>query len=272
MAAAAMLSGARGSRAGRSRVSRRGALLALRVCLGLVLCLGLPASLRRGGEGERGPLRGASVGGSAMVPVLPAGAAAAGVAAVKQCGAAYVQFLAAHPVQAKSLTACAIFASADITAQRIEGASKGLGGPQGRGLLDCRRTFAYSMVGLLFFGPSANAWFAFVLRVVPGNGLLSLLAKTALGQLFFGPYITAIFFAAALWCGNSLTWANFRQKVGQDLVPVIIAGLAFWPVCDFVAFWLLSEHYIPPFLNVCSFAWTVFLSRQATRQQRTVPP
>lgn len=171
--------------------------------------------------------------------------------------AAYARLLVAHPVAAKSLTACALYSGADVAAQRISGC------PVAK--VDLRRVAASGGVGLFFYGFSAHYWFSWVLRLVPGSGLLSLLAKTALGQLFFGPYMTLVFFAAALWSGRSFSWRALRAKAAADLLPCIIAGLGFWPLADLIAFSLLSEHYIPPFLNVCAFVWTVFLSLQAAR-------
>merc|ERR1712217_940913 len=102
-------------------------------------------------------------------------------------------------------------------------------------------------------------------RLVPGSDFPSLLLKTAMGQIFFGPYITTVFFAAALWSSRSLSASSLRAKVAADLWPTVVAGLGFWPLMDFIAFALLSEHYIPPFLNLCAFVWTIFLSWQAAR-------
>eukprot|EP00416_Gambierdiscus_australes_P044092 CAMPEP_0171100338 /NCGR_PEP_ID=MMETSP0766_2-20121228/52900_1 /TAXON_ID=439317 /ORGANISM="Gambierdiscus australes, Strain CAWD 149" /LENGTH=210 /DNA_ID=CAMNT_0011560153 /DNA_START=29 /DNA_END=658 /DNA_ORIENTATION=+ len=161
------------------------------------------------------------------------------------CSTAYSRFLAAHPLPAKSLTAGLIFAGADATAQKISGAST----------LSLKRVAISSAVGLFVFGPSAHLWFAWIFRLIPGNSLLDLLMKTALGQIFFGPYITVVFFAAALWGAGQLSWKALRAKVKADLWPTIFAGLGFWPLADFIAFALLSEHFIPPFLNMCSFVW-----------------
>lgn len=220
------------------------------------------AAPRRRGPGAR--LRGAAALAAALasawLPGRRPGAAALlpGAAAAARCAAAYSQLLAAHPLPVKCLTAGMIYAGADVSAQRIAGAAA----------LDKRRTAASAMVGLFIFGPSSHLWFAWIFRLLPGNGLLSILAKTCLGQVFFGPYVTIVFFAAALWSTRSLSWASLRAKVKADLWPTILAGLGFWPVMDLIAFCLLSEHFIPPFLNVCAFIWTIFLSFQAARGSR----
>merc|ERR1712224_564000 len=121
------------------------------------------------------------------------------------------------------------------------------------------------LVGLVFFGPAAHYWFKAILRMLPGSDLLSLLAKTALGQVLFGPYITIIFFAAALWCQRELSWAALKRKTAADLLPTLIAGCGYWPIVDFLSFKYVSEAYMPLFPNSASFVWTVFLAFQAAR-------
>eukprot|EP00933_Yihiella_yeosuensis_P016128 TRINITY_DN13895_c0_g6_i1.p1 TRINITY_DN13895_c0_g6~~TRINITY_DN13895_c0_g6_i1.p1 ORF type:complete len:268 (-),score=27.94 TRINITY_DN13895_c0_g6_i1:65-793(-) len=195
-----------------------------------------------------------------LVAVPPAAGTPAAIAALKWCGRVYSDCLSTHPLPAKSVTAGLIFCGADAAAQKIQAG-------KGKQDLDKRRLVASSFVGVAIFGPSAHHWFSYCLRLLPGNGLLSLLGKTALGQVFFGPYITTVFFAAALWGSGSLTWKALSKKVKADLLPTVIAGLGFWPLMDFIAFACLSEHYIPPFLNVCSFVWTVFLSLQAAKRR-----
>ncbi|CAE8585805.1 unnamed protein product [Polarella glacialis] len=193
-----------------------------------------------------------------LTAARPLALALPGAAGAQWLGAAYGSFLLGHPLTAKSITAGLSFTGADAAAQRIQTRGQNIG-------LDRKRLAVSGCIGLLFFGPSAHFWFNWILRLVPGTGLLSLLAKTALGQVFFGPYITTIFFAAALWSSGALTWSSLRDKLKADLWPTILAGLGFWPLMDFIAFGCLSEHYIPPFLNLCSFFWTIFLSWQASR-------
>eukprot|EP00929_Paragymnodinium_shiwhaense_P055623 TRINITY_DN27860_c0_g1_i1.p1 TRINITY_DN27860_c0_g1~~TRINITY_DN27860_c0_g1_i1.p1 ORF type:complete len:241 (+),score=22.66 TRINITY_DN27860_c0_g1_i1:57-779(+) len=175
---------------------------------------------------------------------------------LQRCSASYSRFLVAQPVLAKSLTAGLIFGGADVAAQRIANELR----------TDWKRIGSATVVGFAFFGPAAHYWFKMILRMYPKNDIWSLLAKTAWGQVFFGPYITTVFFAAALWCQQSLSWQALQRKVAADLWPTLVAGCGYWPVVDLVGFAYMPEDYIPLFLNTASFIWTVYLAFQASRR------
>jgi len=197
--------------------------------------------------------------GSDRVAVSAVGAAAQYVSAT------YSGLLHTYPVLMKSLTAGLIYAGADLTAQWISSRSS-------RARINTLRVATSGAIGLFCFGPSAHFYFAGLLKVLPGYDFGSLLLKTAIGQIFFGPYVTSIFFAAALWCAGNLTWRSLRAKLAADLIPTLVAGLGYWPIADFIAFYLLKEHFIPPFLNLCAFVWTTFLALQAARQRPANTP
>ena len=171
-------------------------------------------------------------------------------------GAAYSSCLATAPVLTKSVTASAIFALSDQTAQRIEG-----GGNDGK------RTLTSALVGLLYFGPALHFWLEMIQRVVPGFAILDTLKKTLLGQCFFGPTITCIFFGASL-IANSGLLAGLQQwpkKIKQDLLVTWASGLCFWPFVDLLFYSFLPIAWIPLGYNGASFVWTIWLSIQAAR-------
>ena len=131
----------------------------------------------------------------------------------------------------------AIFALSDQTAQRIEG-----GGNDGK------RTLTSALVGLLYFGPALHFWLEMIQRVVPGFAILDTLKKTLLGQCFFGPTITCIFFGASL-IANSGLLAGLQQwpkKIKQDLLVTWASGLCFWPFvqyCFMLKFTFCLVHF-----------------------------
>lgn len=106
-----------------------------------------------------------------------------------------------------------------------------------------------------------------ITKVVPGFDLKSTLLKTALGQAFFGPAVTAVFFGASLIQLHGLTGGLRRwpAKVRQDLVATWAAGLCFWPFVDLFAFNFVPVTWIPLAYNFASFLWTIYLSLQASR-------
>uniref|UniRef100_A0A7S3JT70 Protein Mpv17 n=1 Tax=Aureoumbra lagunensis TaxID=44058 RepID=A0A7S3JT70_9STRA len=163
----------------------------------------------------------------------------------------YAQQMSQNPILTKSMTAATVFAASDITAQRIEGQKK----------LDKVRLLMTTAIGGLYFAPAAHFWYNGVTAILPLSTIPHIIGKAALGQLFFGPLVTCVFFAAA--CLQ--TKQNLFKKVKRDLIPVQLAGIGYWPFVDLISFSLIPIDYIPVFINFASFIWTIFLSYKARR-------
>lgn len=178
-------------------------------------------------------------------------------------GKSYSLSLERRPILTKSVTACIIFGMSDYLAQKLEsGYNK-----QSKISLEYNwlRTLTSIAVGLFYFGPAAHAWYGMIFKLFPGTGLVSTLQKAAMGQIFFGPSFTCIFFATNLWQSGQFTLGNWVQKIRQDLPSAWLAGAGFWPLVDLVSYSFISVQYIPLFVNICSFVWTIYLSIVANR-------
>lgn len=177
-------------------------------------------------------------------------------------GKQYSAALDRAPILTKSITAGCIFALSDYLAQRLEN-------KQGKNKFDWPRTFTSAAVGLFCFGPAAHAWYQMIFRVFPGTGLLSTLQKASMGQLFFGPSFTCIFFAASLLQTGQFSLGSWFRKIRSDLPGTWVSGLCFWPLVDLVSYSLIPVQFIPLFVNICSLLWTIYLSSVANRAART---
>ena len=185
----------------------------------------------------------------------------AGCACLGNIGNWYAAKLSSNPILTKSVTAALIFAASDASAQAIE--AKGKDGEESK--RDVMRTFVSGLVGLLYFGPAAHAWYDMIFKLLPGTGLISTIKKATLGQLIFGPSFTCVFFAISLLQSGTFSLGNFVSKVKRDLPGAWKAGLGFWPLVDLVSYSLIPQTYIPLFVNFCSFCWTIYLSMIANR-------
>lgn len=176
-------------------------------------------------------------------------------------GASYGASLEKRPIVTKSVTACAIFALSDWLAQRLEKTEDDKSKST-----NWIRTISSALVGLLYFGPAAHAWYDMIFKLLPGTSLVSTLQKAALGQLLFGPSFTCIFFATSLLQQGNFSLQNWFQKIKEDLPGAWVAGLGFWPLVDLVSYSLIPKEWIPLFVNACSLIWTIYLSIIANRQ------
>jgi protein Mpv17 len=188
-------------------------------------------------------------------------------ATLARVGSFYGNALESSPVLTKSVTAGCIFALSDYLAQKFEASSAVEKEKKRR--LNLTRIATSAAVGLLYFGPAAHVWYSWIFRILPGTSLFSILQKAALGQMFFGPSFTCIFFATGLLQSGTFSLGNWVRKIRQDLPGAWLAGASFWPLIDLVSFSLVPQKWIPLFVNMASLVWTIYLSTIANRGTKT---
>lgn len=220
--------------------------------------------------------------------VASVGALAPLFAVLQSAGSGYSAALMARPILTKSLTAGLTFFLSDYTAQHIEkpkegadadatsGATTGKRARKGKKAAsapapapawkrDWMRTIVSCAVGLFYFGPAAHYWYEWIFSILPSTSLVSTLQKAILGQLIFGPSFTCIFFATSLMQAGQFNVKNWVLKIKRDLPGAWLSGVGFWPIVDLISFSLIPVKFIPLFINLCSFVWTIYLSSVANR-------
>lgn len=203
----------------------------------------------------------------------PAGVLSPLFGALQAVGTCYSTSLVARPILTKSLTAGLTFFLSDYAAQRIEkpkDSENQVKPKKGAAAApvwkhDWMRTFVSCAVGLFYFGPAAHAWYEWIFQVLPGTSLASTLQKAALGQMIFGPSFTCIFFATSLMQSGQFSLGNWAKKIKMDLPGAWLSGAGFWPLVDLISYSVVPVKYIPLFINLCSFVWTIYLSTIANR-------
>ena len=104
-----------------------------------------------------------------------------------------------------------------------------------------------------------------MVRFFPGATLSSAVTKSLLGQIIFGPAFIVVFFTSALLQTNNFSIQNWVSKIKNDFFGAWISGCAYWPLMDFISYTVFPLRFIPLFMNVCSFVWTVYLSLMSNR-------
>ncbi|KAH7523716.1 hypothetical protein FEM48_Zijuj06G0041200 [Ziziphus jujuba var. spinosa] len=169
----------------------------------------------------------------------------------------YLGKLQSRPIITKSISSSLIYAAADITSQMITSTS---------GSIDSIRTLRMASYGLLILGPSQHMWFNFVSKVLPKRDVLTTLKKIFMGQALFGPCVASSFFSynAAL---QGESGSEIVARLKRDLLPTLIGGLMYWPVCDFVTYKFVPVHLQPLVNSSCSYVWTIYLTYMASLQR-----
>ncbi|PHT63929.1 hypothetical protein T459_32227 [Capsicum annuum] len=170
----------------------------------------------------------------------------------------YLQMLNSRPILTKSITCCLILTAADFSSQTIAGSLMEQ--------YDLTRTLRMAGYGALIVGPSLHFWFNFLSRSLPKRDVITTFKKIALGQTIYGPAVNSIFFSMnAAAQGESSSEIVARLK--RDLVPTVVNGLMYWPICDFITFKFVPVHLQPLVSNTFSYVWNVYLTYMASQQK-----
>ncbi|KAK1427495.1 hypothetical protein QVD17_16181 [Tagetes erecta] len=170
----------------------------------------------------------------------------------------YLKMLDLRPIITKSISAGLIYGFADLTAQSMtSGAFSSL---------DWIRALRVAIFGLLFLGPVQHAWFNLLGRILPKRDMSTTFKKLIVGQIFYGPTCTAVFFTYnAFLQGESGKEIALRLK--RDLLPTLTGGLMYWPVCDFFTYKVIPVHLQPLMNSSFSFMWTIYLTYMASLEK-----
>ncbi|KAL8160925.1 hypothetical protein V2J09_012414 [Rumex salicifolius] len=134
------------------------------------------------------------------------------------------------------------------------------------GTYDYLRTLRMAGYGFILLGPTLHFWFNLMSRFFPGRDLLSTAKKMALGQSVYGPLMTITFFTmnAAL---QGEHYTAIVSRLRRDLLPTLLNGIMYWPVCDFITFRFVPVHLQPLVSNGFSYIWTIYLTYMASLEK-----
>ncbi|XP_027090676.2 protein SYM1 isoform X2 [Coffea arabica] len=170
----------------------------------------------------------------------------------------YLSMLDSRPILTKSISCSLIYAAADITSQMITMPPSGS--------LDLVRTSRMAGYGLVILGPAQHIWFNFIAWCLPKRDLITTLKKLVIGQLVFGPFVTSVFYSfnAAM---QGETASEITARLKRDVLPTLLNGLMFWPLCDFFTYKIIPVHLQPLMNSSFSYIWTIYLTYMASLQR-----
>ncbi|XP_022772911.1 protein sym-1-like isoform X2 [Durio zibethinus] len=93
--------------------------------------------------------------------------------------------------------------------------------------------------------------------------------KMFMGQAIFGPVSTTVFFSynAAL---QGESGEEIVARLKRDLLPTLINGAMFWPICDFVTYKFVPVHLQPLMNSSCAYMWTIYLTYMASLKKASI--
>ncbi|KAL5559150.1 hypothetical protein UlMin_035361 [Ulmus minor] len=167
----------------------------------------------------------------------------------------YLGKLEARPLLTKGISTSLVFAAADLTSQAISSPASFS--------FDSIRMLRMAAYGLLILGPSQHLWFNLMSKIFPKRNLVATFSKIFMGQALFGPCITSVFFSYNA-CLQGESGHEIVARLKRDLIPTLINGVMYWPLCDFVTFKFVPVHLQPLMNSSCAYLWTIYLTYMAS--------
>ncbi|XP_017135693.1 peroxisomal membrane protein 2 [Drosophila miranda] len=166
----------------------------------------------------------------------------------------YLEQLFNHPVRTKSITACILATSANVTSQRLAGAKK----------LNQNSAFAYGLFGLLFGGSVPHYFYQTVERLFSHDLRFRKFFLFLSERLVYAPIYQALsLYFLTLFEGNSHGTAV--KSVEKLYLPLLKAN---WQYLSLFVY--LNFAYVPPMFRsismaIISFIWVVYIAKKRRR-------
>ncbi|TXG64160.1 hypothetical protein EZV62_011154 [Acer yangbiense] len=173
----------------------------------------------------------------------------------------YLGMVKARPMLTKSVTCSLIYIAADLSSQTISSSTS----------FDLERTLRMAGYGMVVLGPTLHFWFNFLSKLFPKQDLISTFKKIAMAQTLYGPIMTVIFLSLNAYLQGE-NGAEIAARLKRDLVPTMINGVMYWPVCDFITYRFIPVHLQPLVSNCFSYLWTIYMTYMASLEKAGPTP
>ncbi|XP_064541687.1 peroxisomal membrane protein 2 [Drosophila montana] len=168
----------------------------------------------------------------------------------------YLEQLFNHPVRTKSLTACFLATSANVTSQRLAGAKK----------LNQHSVFAYGLFGLIFGGTVPHYFYQTVERLFSHDLRFRKFFLFLSERLAYAPFyqLLSLYFLSIFEGKSHSTAVETLKKLYW---PVLRAN---WQYLSLLVY--LNISYVPPMFRtlstgIISFIWVVYMAQKRRRFQ-----
>ncbi|XP_010904732.1 protein sym-1 [Elaeis guineensis] len=167
----------------------------------------------------------------------------------------YMMALDKYPVTTKAITSAFLTLIGDLICQLlIDQVSK----------LDFRRTFVFTLLGLVLVGPTLHFWYLYLSRLVTVPGASGAFLRLLLDQFVFSP----IFIGLVLTLLVTLEGrpSHIKPKLQQEWFSSVVANWQLWIPFQFLNFRFVPQKFQVLAANFVALAWNVILSFKAHKE------
>ncbi|KAL4385663.1 hypothetical protein GQ457_15G029190 [Hibiscus cannabinus] len=167
----------------------------------------------------------------------------------------YLDLLAKHPVLTKAVTSALLTFVGDLICQlAIDRVPS----------LDVKRTFIFTLLGLVLVGPTLHFWYLNLSNLVKLPGASGAFLRLLLDQFIFAPIFIGVFL-------STLTALEGRPsqvvpKLQQEWFSAVVANWQLWIPFQFLNFRFVPQQFQVLAANFVAVVWNVILSFKAHKE------
>ncbi|GMJ00900.1 hypothetical protein HRI_003759200 [Hibiscus trionum] len=167
----------------------------------------------------------------------------------------YLGLLAKHPVLTKAVTSALLTFVGDLICQiAIDRVPS----------LDVKRTFIFTLLGLVLVGPTLHFWYLNLSNLVKLPGASGAFLRLLLDQFIFAPIFIGVFL-------STLTALEGRPsqvvpKLQQEWFSAVVANWQLWIPFQFLNFRFVPQQFQVLAANFIAVVWNVILSFKAHKE------
>ncbi|XWS58861.1 hypothetical protein CRYUN_Cryun08bG0071200 [Craigia yunnanensis] len=167
----------------------------------------------------------------------------------------YLALLAKYPVLTKAVTAALLTCVGDLICQlAIDHVPS----------LDVKRTFLFTLLGLVLVGPTLHFWYLCLSNFVKLPGASGAFLRLLLDQFLFSPIFIGIFLSTLVTLEGRPS--QVIPKLQQEWFSAVLANWQLWIPFQFLNFRFVPQQFQVLAANFIALVWNVILSFKAHKE------
>ncbi|GLT60132.1 hypothetical protein SLA2020_329130 [Shorea laevis] len=167
----------------------------------------------------------------------------------------YLDLLAKYPVLTKAITSALLTLIGDLICQlAIDQVPS----------LDVKRTFLFTLLGLVLVGPTLHFWYLYLSKLVTVPGASGAFLRLLLDQFVFSPTFIGVFLSTLMTLEGKP--AQVVPKLQQEWISSVLANWQLWIPFQFLNFRFVPQQFQVLAANFVALIWNVILSFKAHKE------
>ncbi|GLT95641.1 hypothetical protein SLE2022_133090 [Rubroshorea leprosula] len=167
----------------------------------------------------------------------------------------YLDLLAKYPVLTKAITSALLTFIGDLICQLAVDQVPSL---------DVKRTFLFTLLGLVLVGPTLHFWYLYLSKLVTVPGASGAFLRLLLDQFVFSPTFIGVFLSTLMTLEGKP--AQVVPKLQQEWISSVLVNWQLWIPFQFLNFRFVPQQFQVLAANFVALIWNVILSFKAHKE------